>query len=149
MSQWCPAHVDFLRWLSVIDQNSAGATWMQCCFLPSAGSDVPRCLSVGAHPADICAAHHAGPAHSSSGTIRILGFNLLKISFKFRICDCQEGKPSVLHSLLCGKVSCPHSSLRTSLQCPPPTNFSQLGGHSDVILSSHLHDVTTAGLYTI
>lgn len=40
-----------------------------------AGSDVPGCLSMGPHAADVCAAHHARPAHSSAGTSQMLGFN--------------------------------------------------------------------------
>lgn len=44
-----------------------------------AGSDVPGCLSMGPHAADVRAAHHARPAHSSAGTAQMLGFNFLQM----------------------------------------------------------------------
>lgn len=44
-----------------------------------AGSDVPGCLSMGPHAADVRAAHHARPAHSSAGIAQMLGFNFLQM----------------------------------------------------------------------
>ena len=123
--------------VSVHSVTGLGVLQIQHCILPSLGSDVPGRLSMGPHAADICAAYHAGPAHSSSGTFQMLGFNLLKHSFLQMSGAWLPGRetsqgspagPSELLSLLClwDQGLCSYSSLRTSLQCPhPPTSASQ------------------------
>lgn len=64
---------------------------VKCCVLPSAGSAVPRCKSMGLHAADVCTAHHAGPPHSSPGTFQMLSFSLLKMGFTGGYMSAWEG----------------------------------------------------------
>lgn len=66
------AHVGFLKWLSVTGRPGACICHLdaKCLAFCSAEPNVPQCQSMGPHTADLRAAHHAGPAHSSSGTDR-------------------------------------------------------------------------------
>lgn len=129
---------------------------VKCCVLPCAGSDVPRCLSMGPHAADVRAAHHAGPPHSSSGMFQMLGFSLLKVFFTWGLYDCQEGKPHKeaardlercsAFSVSGAKVSCSCSSPRSSLQRPHPATSASHRVARQATVSPSLHDLTTSGL---